>query len=127
MSLFLKILLGIVLPLLWNTLLVLFIAQQVRKKSLTPLKFAIVFTLGFGLTVSTILFIALAVTKGIGLFEIGFVLFVFCLNTLIGFPVAYYFSKFILDKFLDRWYSFLSKQNNKTRKILGPESTNNNE
>lgn len=101
----LKILLALIIPLLWNVLTVIYLGYQARKGKLSPLKFTTVFILGFSATVSIILFVVITFANGIGLRETGFVVFVFLINFIIGFPVVYFLSKFFLKKFFIKWSS----------------------
>jgi hypothetical protein len=104
MSTLLIILLASILALLWNILTVFYLAQKARNGMLSPLRFSLVFILGFSFSVSTILFIGVA-ANGIELRKIGFVLFVFMLNFLVGFPVVHFLSRFLMGKHFSKWSS----------------------
>ena len=93
MPIFLKILLLIIIPVVWNLLTVYYLHHQHQKGKETPLKFAVFFSIGYSLTISAILLIAIFVTQGITPGSLYLVLFVFLLNLLIGFPIAYFLFK----------------------------------
>lgn len=98
------ILLASILALIWNILTVFYLARKARNGMLSPLRFSLVFILGFSITVSTILFIGVA-ANGIDLRKIGFVLLVFMLHCLVGFPVVYFLSRFLIGKYFSKWSS----------------------
>ena len=95
----------LIIPFLWNIITMIYLAQQARKGRLSPLKFTIVFVLGFSITVSTVLITVIALANGVGLPETGFVALVFLMNLLIGFPVVYFLSKFVIEKYFPNWSS----------------------
>lgn len=103
MPTFFVILIAISLPLLWNTLTAFHLARKARNGKLSPLRFSLGFILGFSITVSTILFIVITAAKGVDPRNIIFVLFVFMLNFLIGFPVVYFLSRFLMGKYFSKW------------------------
>jgi cytochrome c biogenesis protein CcdA len=106
MHLLLTILVTLILPLLWNFLTVIYLTQNARKGRLSPLKFALAFSLGLSITISTILIVTITVTNGmIRIRDIGFVVLVFFLNFLIGFTMVYYLSKYLLEKYFVKWSS----------------------
>ena len=67
------------------------------------MKFALVTILGFSLIVSSILFAVIISAKGMSLYNIGFVLFVFLFTLIIGFPAVYLFSRFVMKKYFTKW------------------------
>lgn len=107
-----SILIVVFLLLLWNTLTVFFLTQAARKGKLSPLKFTIALVLGFSVIVSLILFFVLTVVDRVSLQGIGFVLLIFFLNVLIGFPAVYFLSKFLLGRFFSKWTSKINGSNN---------------
>jgi hypothetical protein len=98
------ILLSYILALLWNILTVFYFVRKARKGMLSPLRFSLVLISGFSITMSTILFIGIA-ANGIDLRKLGFVLFVFLFNFMVGFPVVYLFSRFLMVKYFSKWSS----------------------
>lgn len=98
-------LLVLIVPLLWNFMTVFYFIKQARKGELSPIKFSTVFSLGFSITISVIIFVALSFTKGISRNTIGFTLFVFLFNFVIGLPVVYYLSRTLLTKQFSKWSS----------------------
>ena len=103
------IVMAIILPLFWDILTILYLSNAARNGMLTPLRFSIVFMLGFGFTISVILFIVITISNGFNLKNIGFVIFVFFLNLLIGFPATYFFSKILFWKKFTKWSSKLDE------------------
>lgn len=99
------ILLTLILPLLWNILTVTYLTHQARGGRLSPLKFTLAFILGFSITVSAILLIVITKANGVSLNGTGFVLFVFVLNFIIGFPTVYLLSRFLMKTKFAKWSS----------------------
>ena len=93
MPIFLKILLLIIIPVCWILITIYYLHHQHQKGKDTPLKFAVSYSIGYSLTISAILLIAIFVTQGIAPGSFCFILFVFLLNLGIGFPIAYFIFK----------------------------------
>lgn len=108
----LLIILLVLIPLLWNVLTVIYLTLNARKKKLTPLKFTSVFVPGLSITITMVLFIAISTSKGIGALEFGFVMLVFLINLLVGFPLVYLLSRFLFKTFFVKW----SPEANETEK-----------
>ena len=94
------IILGVLLPLVWNVSMVLYLIYEIRKRKLTPLKFSVVFCLSSGITTSMILLVAASAKYGFSLPVIGIVLLVFGIHAVVALPIVYYFSKSFLMKLL---------------------------
>ena len=84
--------------------------DKARNGMLSPLRFSLAFILGFSITVSIILCIVLTAANGIDLRKIEFVIFVFVVNILIGFPIVNIFSRYFMGKFFSKWSSQLKKE-----------------
>ncbi len=108
MQTFVMILLALILPLLWNILTVFYLARKARNGTLSALRFSLSFTLGFSITVSTILFIVITADNGIDLRKIEFVFFVFLVNILFGFPTIFFLSRVLMGKYFTKWSSQLN-------------------
>lgn len=105
MSIFLKILVALIFPLVWNIITVIYIVYLARQKRLSPIKFSLGFILGFSITVSAILLVAISYANGITLQGAAFILLIFLLNSVIGFPVVYYLSRYLFKKPKFKWLS----------------------
>ncbi len=104
-----KIVLLLIFPLLWNILTVVYLYRKARKGILTPFRFAFVFTLGFSIVISTMVYFLIASSSGIDISNIGFVLLVFSINFFIGFPVVYFLTKYLIIKIFPNWSSQINK------------------
>jgi hypothetical protein len=92
------IVLGILLPLIWNVSIVSYLIYGIRKRTLTALKFSVVFVLSLGLTISMILLVAATAKDGFSLTLLGIVLLVLGIHAVVVLPIVYYLSKTILMK-----------------------------
>ena len=96
------IVLGILLPLVWNVSVVSYLIYEIRKRKLTALKFSVVFVLSLGLTVSIILLVAAIAKDGFSLTLFGMILLVLGIHAVVALPIVYYLSKTILmEKLLE--------------------------
>jgi len=104
------IVLGILLPLVWNISMVLYLIYEIRKRKLTPLRFSVVFVLSLGITVSMILLVAATAEYGFSLPVFGIILLVFGIHAVVTLPIVYYLSKSFLMKKLLELYSKLDRE-----------------
>lgn len=111
MPTFYAILIALILVLFWKSLTLIYLIRKAHAGMLTPLRFTVAFTLGFSITVSAILIIIFAV-DGITLNKFGFVIFMFALNFIIGFPVVFYLSRYVMRKYFSEWGSQLNEVKN---------------
>lgn len=96
------IVLGILLPLIWNVSIVFYLVYGIRKRKITALKFSIVFVLSLGFTISMILLVVTTTTYGFSLTVLGIVLLVLGIHAIVALPIVYYLSKtFLIKKLLE--------------------------
>ncbi len=94
MSLFMKVFLAVILPLLWQILAVILWRKQEHRP--TKGKFALVFVLSWSGLIAVILTFTAITTHHMTPAFGGFILFIFGLNVIIGLPIAY-FSAMLFD------------------------------
>jgi len=92
-----------------DVLTVIYLTWKAHNGRLTPLSFSLVLSLGFSFVVSSILLITMGAESGNDLRKTGFVILVFLVNFLVGFPVAYFLSKFLLRKSFSKWSSQINE------------------
>lgn len=105
------ILLILIIPLLWNIVTVFYLVRKARKGLLSPLRFSLVCTLGLSIVISTMLFFVIAKSYGIDSKKVGFVLFVFSIHFVIGFPVVFVLAKYMMKKAFSKWSSKIYRAN----------------
>ena len=95
-------------PVFWNVITVIYFVREIRRGTLSALKFSIIFVFSLGITIALILFIAVTVSDGFDPIAIGIILIVFLIHAVVVFPTVYFISRLVMPgllKKLSQWQS----------------------